>query len=99
MIFDTPQWLFALLALPLAVLAEIWLTGRDRERLARLVARPLWDRVVRRPNERWRWIRLTLVLLGAAGLIVALARPQWGIVREKIEREGEIGRASCRERV
>ena len=88
MIFDTPQWLFALLALPLAVLAEIWLTGRDRQRLARLVARPLWDRVVRRPNERWRWIRLTLVLLGAAGLIVALARPQWGIVREKIEREG-----------
>jgi Ca-activated chloride channel family protein len=87
-IFDTPQWLFALLALPLAVLAEIWLTGRDRQRLARLVARPLWDRVVRRPNERWRWIRLTLVLLGAAGLIVALARPQWGIVREKIEREG-----------
>ncbi len=88
MIFDTPQWLFALLALPLAVLAEIWLTGRDRQRLSRLVARPLWDRVVRRPNERWRWIRLTLVLLGAAGLIVALARPQWGIVREKIEREG-----------
>ncbi len=88
MIFDTPQWLFALLALPLAVLAEIWLTGRDRQRLVRLVARPLWDRVVRRPNERWRWIRLTLVLLGAAGIIVALARPQWGIVREKIEREG-----------
>jgi Ca-activated chloride channel family protein len=87
-IFDSPQWLFALLALPVAVLAEAWLTGRDRDRLARLVARPLWGRVVRRPDERWRWIRLTLVLLGVSGIIVALARPQWGIVREKIEREG-----------
>jgi Ca-activated chloride channel family protein len=88
MIFDSPSWLLALLALPLVAAAEVWLTGRDRDRLARLVARPLWGRVVRRPHERWRWIRLALLLAGAAGVIVALARPQWGIVREKIEREG-----------
>ena len=88
MIFETPEWLLALVALPLLALGETWLTRRDRDRLARLVARPLWGRVVRRPEERWRWIRLTLLLLGAAGIIVALARPQWGIVREKVEREG-----------
>ncbi|MCG6920654.1 MAG: VWA domain-containing protein [Acidobacteria bacterium] len=88
MIFESPRWLFALLALPIIAAAEMWLTSRDRDRLARLVARPLWGRVVRRPHERWRWIRLSLLLLGAAGVIVALARPQWGIVREKIEREG-----------
>ncbi len=88
MIFESPGWLFALLALPLVAAAEVWLNGRDRDRLARLVARPLWSRVVRRPAERWRWIRLALVLLGGAGIIVALARPQWGIVREKVEREG-----------
>jgi Ca-activated chloride channel family protein len=87
-IFDAPRWLFALLALPLVAGIEIWLTRRDRTRLAQLVARPLWGRVVRRPHERWRWIRLVLLLAGAAGVIVALARPQWGIVREKIEREG-----------
>jgi len=74
-IFESPQWLFALLALPLVLGAEAWLTGRDRDRLARLVARPLWGRVVRRPDERWRWVRLTLVLLGVAGVVVALARP------------------------
>ena len=33
-------------------------------------------------------LRLALMLLGAAGLVLALARPQWGIVREKVEREG-----------
>jgi Ca-activated chloride channel family protein len=52
------------------------------------VARPLWARVVRRPAEPWRFIRIALVLLGVTGIVLALARPQWGIVREKVEREG-----------
>ncbi len=88
MIFHSPAWLLALLLLPLAAGLEILLFRRDRERLARLVARPLWGRVVRRPSEHWRPIRVALALLGAAGVIIALARPQWGIVREKVEREG-----------
>jgi Ca-activated chloride channel family protein len=87
-IFATPTWLFALLALPALLALEVRLTGRDRDRLSRLVSRPLWGRVVRRPDERWRLLRLALLLLGAAGVAVALARPQWGIVREKVEREG-----------
>lgn len=88
MIFASPAWLLALLALPLLAGLEVWLSRRDRDRLSRLVSRPLWGRVVRRPGERWRWLRLALLLLGAAGVVVALARPQWGIVREKVEREG-----------
>jgi len=87
-IFESPRWLLALLALPVAALLEAWLVSRDREKLAGLVARPLWDRVVRRPSERWRLVRLTLLFLGTALVVVALARPQWGIVREKVEREG-----------
>ncbi len=88
MIFASPGWLLALLLLPIAATAEVWLARRDRTRLSRLVSRPLWPRVVRRPDERWRWLRLSLFALGAASVIVALARPQWGIVREKVEREG-----------
>jgi len=88
MIFESPRWLFALLALPLVAVLEAWLVRRDRDRLAGMVARPLWARVVRRPPERWRFVRLVLVLLGSALVVVALARPQWGIVREKVEREG-----------
>ncbi|OLD60572.1 MAG: hypothetical protein AUI33_15485, partial [Ignavibacteria bacterium 13_1_40CM_2_61_4] len=88
MIFENPLWLLGLLALPLIAAIEAWLTRVDRDRAARLVARPLWARVVRRPAEHWRYIRLGLVLLGAAGVSLALARPQWGIVREKVEREG-----------
>jgi Ca-activated chloride channel family protein len=87
-IFASPAWLWALLALPLAAFLEVWLARRDRDRLSLLVSRPLWSRVVRRLAERWRKVRLALVLVGAGGVIVALARPQWGIVREKVEREG-----------
>ncbi len=88
MIFAEPAWLFGLAAVALAVLGFAWIARRDREALDRLVARPLWGRVVRRSGERLQWARAILVLLGAAALVVALARPQWGIVREKVEREG-----------
>ena len=88
MAFATPAWFFALLLLPVVAALEAWFTRRDRQRLAVLVSRPLWGRVVRRESEAWRYVRLALVLVGVAGLSLALARPQWGIVREKIEREG-----------
>jgi len=88
MTFVNPIWLWFLFALPLPALVEIWCVVLDRKRMAGLVARPLWGRVLRRPAEAWRWIRFGLLLLGAAGILVALARPQYGIVREKIEREG-----------
>ncbi len=83
-----PQWLWGLLVLPLVALGEWWLVHRDRERTAHLVARALWPRVVERPAEAWRWVRLGLVLVAVAGPVLALARPRWGMVREKLERQG-----------
>jgi Ca-activated chloride channel homolog len=88
MSFASPAFLWALLAVPLLAALELWATRRDHERTARLVARPLWARVLQRPAPPWRWARLALLLLGTAGLVLALARPQWGIVRELVEREG-----------
>src|SRR5258708_13948795 len=88
MVFASPLWLLALLPLPVLMALEVWATRADRERTARLVARALGARVLRRPPEHWRYLRLGLLLLGAAGFVLALARPQWGIVREKVEREG-----------
>lgn len=88
MSFAAPAWLWMLLAVPVLLVGEWWLARRDRSRLARLVARPLWGKVLRRPAPVWRGVRVGLLALGVAALAVALARPQWGIVREKIEREG-----------
>jgi Ca-activated chloride channel family protein len=88
MVFAEPSWLWSLLALPLIAAGLLWGARRDRERTARLVARPLWTRVLRRAAEHWRYLRLALLLVGAAGVALALARPQWGVVRERVEREG-----------
>jgi Ca-activated chloride channel family protein len=89
MIFESPGWLALLPLVLLAGMAAVWLARRDERRLAGLVARPLWGRVVRRGSARWNGVRLGLLLAGAALVLVALARPQWGIVREKVEREGK----------
>ncbi len=88
MIFASPYWLLGLVLVPIVAGLEVFSTRRDRARTAKIVARPLWPRVVRRPPESWRFVRLGLLLVGTAGLVLALARPQWGIVREKVEREG-----------
>ena len=88
MVFAAPLWLWTLLLLPAVAAAESWAWRRDRARTALLVARPLWPKVVRAPGSSWRFPRLALVLVGLAGIVLALARPQWGIVREKVEREG-----------
>jgi Ca-activated chloride channel homolog len=88
MVFAQPLWLIALLALPVLAALEARATARDHARVARLVARPLWSRVLERRSPHWRLLRLGLLLLGTAGIVLALARPQWGIVRERVEREG-----------
>lgn len=88
MSFASPLWLWALLALPLVALAEGWLAGRDRARVSRLVAAGLWPRVVATAHPGWRAARVALLIVACAGFLLALARPQWGLVREKVEREG-----------
>jgi Ca-activated chloride channel homolog len=88
MTLAAPAWLWALTLVPAIVLLDLWTLRRDRARLAAFAARPLWERLVRRPWQGWHPVRLGLILLAVAGLCLALARPQWGIVREKIEREG-----------
>lgn len=88
MSFASPGWLWALWVLPALAVLTLWIARRDQARLLRLVDRPLWSRVTRQPPARWQVLRPALLGLGALGLMLALARPQWGVVREKVEREG-----------
>ncbi|MCM2258675.1 MAG: VWA domain-containing protein, partial [Vicinamibacteria bacterium] len=57
-------------------------------RVSRLVASGLWPRVVATARPGWRAARVALLIVACAGFVLALARPQWGLVREKVEREG-----------
>lgn len=86
--FAAPLWLLLLVAIPVLLAVEAWCVRRDRERTAQLVARALWPKVMARPAEVWRWVRLGFFSLGVAGLALALAGPRWGVVREKLQREG-----------
>jgi Ca-activated chloride channel family protein len=88
MIFASPAWLWALLLVPIVPWLAVRAGRRDQERISHLVARSLWGRVLVRPWPRWRYVRIGLLTAAAAGIVLALARPQWGIVREKVEREG-----------
>jgi Ca-activated chloride channel family protein len=88
MIFASPVWLWALLLVPVVPWLAVWAGRRDQERVSRLVSRALWGRVLVRPWPRWRYVRIALLTAASAAMVLALARPQWGIVREKVEREG-----------
>src|SRR6266446_8829197 len=88
MIFAAPMWLWVLLLVPLVPWLAAWAARRDEERVARVVSRALWARVLVRPWPRWRYVRVVLLSVAAIGIVLALARPKWGIVREKVEREG-----------
>ena len=88
MTLASPLWLAALLFIP----ALVWLAARirraDRQRMDRLVTASMFDRIGHRYPPRVEAGRAILLVIGATLLVLAMARPQWGIVREKVERTG-----------
>lgn len=88
MTFAHPQFLIALLLVPLAALFLLW-AGRQRQRaLARLGDRALIQRLIAAVNWRGRRWQAALTLFALAMLVVAIARPQWGSETQEIDQEG-----------
>nr|MDQ3623759.1 VWA domain-containing protein [Verrucomicrobiota bacterium] len=88
MTFAQPLWLWALAALPFFVLIFLRNERRRRVLLGKLLAARLIGRLAGTVSvARRRW-RFALVLLGLAGVIVALARPQYGYRWEESKRRG-----------
>ena len=84
--FADPVWLWCLLALPL-IAAAVWL----RERRGAAVVFPGLSRLAgarRGWRQRLRHAPAALAALGLAFGSVALARPQWGSVRESLTNRG-----------
>ncbi|HQZ19080.1 MAG TPA: VWA domain-containing protein, partial [Vicinamibacteria bacterium] len=88
MTLASPLWLVALLLIP----ALAFLGGRirraDRERMDAMVTASMFERIGRRFPARVETLRAVFLFAGAVFLVLALARPQWGIVRERVERTG-----------
>jgi Ca-activated chloride channel family protein len=88
MVFARPVWLWALLALPLLVWLDHRARTADRRRLDAFLSPSMLERLASVSSRRSLLTRRALVAAGFALLTAGLARPQWGAVRERIEREG-----------
>ncbi len=88
MTLAAPLWLIALLLIPVLAWSGARIRSADRQLMDSLVTASMFDRIGRRFAVRTETLRSALLLAGVIFLVLALARPQWGIVRERVERAG-----------
>jgi Ca-activated chloride channel family protein len=88
MTFAKPVFLYALILIPLAGLFLWWASRRHQADLARLGNPNLLQRLSSTVNWRGRRWKDALWLVVLALLLIALARPMWGSVTERVEQEG-----------
>ncbi len=86
--FEHPELLWLLALIPIIALAWTMLIFRNRKDARRVIPNPLHDRVAYGQSVTRKWIRMTLWLVSASLLIVAVARPQVGTRLEEVKREG-----------
>ena len=88
MTFATPQFLFALVALPALMAFARWVWARRAAALLRIGDPVLIERLSTGGSRTMRLARLALWFVGVALIIVALSRPQWGSEIEIVEQRG-----------
>lgn len=86
--FLAPHFLLLLLLVPLAVLFFIWREGRRRAALRRIGDPALIAMLTGQISSTRRRVKSGLWLLALAALIIALARPAWGVEVQMLEAEG-----------
>jgi Ca-activated chloride channel family protein len=86
--FGSPEWFWALLAIP--VLAALFLRAERRGsvRLREFVSPKLLPQLSATLDRTRRVVKFAFVLLGLAFAIVTLARPQVGYIYEDVKRKG-----------
>ena len=86
--FAEPNFLWALFSLPLFLLLFVYAYHRRKKLAARFASSSMFPKIATSLSPFRRAIKASLLLLGIAFLILALARPQWGRQMEHIERKG-----------
>ena len=87
--FANPSMLMLLLVLPPALLAFFWWSFRTRQTLMKqFIQARLLPGLVSGVSSRRQKLKSACLLLGVAGLIFALARPQWGFSWEQVNVRG-----------
>ena len=88
MTFAKPIFLYGLILLPLMFLFVMWAGRRRQAALARLGNPSLVERLSSSVNWRGRRWRTVLWFVALTGLIISLARPQWGTETQMVEQQG-----------
>ena len=88
MTFATPQFLFALVALPALMAFARWVWARRAAALLRIGDPVLIERLSTGGSRTMRLARLALWFVGVALIVIALSRPQWGSEIEIVEQRG-----------
>lgn len=88
MTFALPQWLWAFALFPVLLALAVASERRRTELIAQLVAARLAPKLAGTVSLAKRRVRFLLGLLALAGVILALARPQWGFTFEEAKRQG-----------
>ena len=86
--FAEPNFLWALFSLPLFLLLFVYAYHRRKKLAVRFASISMFPKIATSLSPFRRAIKASLLLLGIAFLILALARPQWGRQMEHIERKG-----------
>lgn len=86
--FAEPNFLWALFTLPLFALLFLYAARRRKKLAERFASLSMFPKIATSLSPWRRLVKMSLLLLGLAFLIVALARPQWGRQMEHIERKG-----------
>jgi len=85
----TRPWMFWLLAILPALAGFMWAAALARKSALKRFGNPeLLERSGTAVSSRMRIMKSVLILCAAALMVIALAGPQWGATREKIERKG-----------
>src|SRR6476660_7781574 len=88
MSFGAPDWLWALLLIPLLIALFVRSEHRGLKRLQQFVSARLLPQLAATVNRRRRIVRFGLLLLGLALATVSLAQPRWGYTFEDVKRKG-----------
>ena len=88
MTFGAPEWLWALLLIPLLMALFVRAERGALRRLQEFVSARLLPQLADTVNRPRRMTRFGLQLLGLALAIVSLAQPRWGYTFEDVKRKG-----------
>ncbi len=86
--FAHPEYLWALILLPVLMIGFFLLHRRRKQLLRAFVSEPLVDQLTPGASTAKRTLKQTILLLSLASLIVAAANPQVGTRLEEVKREG-----------